>query len=141
MLMECDMCGHDENVGFAGCEHEECKTIKVCDFCDVDGSNYNGWCIDEQEPVNPILLTRREAETLYAVLNVWCKCRERVLDAHNLHAFGYEDIDNVINKVANELDPAMTEWVETGILHGWIDVDWGIHFLSPALEPKFRVTD
>ena len=44
MLMECDMCGHDENVGFAGCEHEECKTIKVCDFCDVDGSNYNGWC-------------------------------------------------------------------------------------------------
>ena len=47
--MECDMCGDDGNVGFAGCEHEECKTIKVCDLCDVDGSNYNGWCIDEHE--------------------------------------------------------------------------------------------
>lgn len=38
-------------------------------------------------------------------------------------------------------NPAMIEWVETGILNGWIDVDRGIHFLSPALEPKFRVTD
>ena len=54
-----------------------------------------------------IKLTRREVKALYAVLNVWCKCRERVLD-HQLNGqnlFDYEDIDSVINKVANELEP------------------------------------
>lgn len=55
-----------------------------------------------------ILLTRREAKTLYAVLNVWCKCRESVLDTHNLYAFGYEDIDSVINKVSNELETTIS---------------------------------
>ena len=44
--MECDMCGDTNGtVGFSGCEHEKHKTIKVCDFCDVDGSSYNGWCL------------------------------------------------------------------------------------------------
>lgn len=45
----CDFCGDatsDAQVGFSGCGHPEHRHIKICKYCDVDGSNYNGWCDD-----------------------------------------------------------------------------------------------
>lgn len=46
----CDMCNIvDDSVGFSGCAHEEHKAIKICEFCDIDGSNYNGWCHEAGE--------------------------------------------------------------------------------------------
>ncbi len=58
-----------------------------------------------------IKLTRREVKALYAVLNVWCKCRESVLD-HQLNGqnlFDYEDFYSVVDKVANELETTVSE--------------------------------
>ena len=44
-VQTCDMCNEkDSSVGLSGCEHPEHKTIKICKYCDIDGSNYNGWC-------------------------------------------------------------------------------------------------
>jgi hypothetical protein len=48
IMMNCDMCGvNDKSVGFAGCK--EHANIKICELCDIDGCNYNGWddeCLD-----------------------------------------------------------------------------------------------
>ena len=41
----CDMCGeYDESVGLSGCDHEAHQDIRICELCDIDGSQYNGWC-------------------------------------------------------------------------------------------------
>jgi predicted DNA-binding WGR domain protein len=37
--MECDFCGGTDEVGYA----DDGRTLKVCEHCDVDGSNYPGW--------------------------------------------------------------------------------------------------
>ena len=49
----CGTC--DETVGFSGCSNPEHQHIKICKYCDVDGSDYNGWddecleCEEEEE--------------------------------------------------------------------------------------------
>jgi hypothetical protein len=43
--LTCDMCDTtDSSVGLSGCDHPEHALIKVCKYCDIDGSSYNGWC-------------------------------------------------------------------------------------------------
>jgi len=49
-MKSCDMCGKaNDSVGFSGCTHSEHKTVKICDDCDIDGWNYNGWCHEAGE--------------------------------------------------------------------------------------------
>jgi hypothetical protein len=53
-LDECDFCGEiNPSVGLSGCDHPEHAHIRVCQHCDIDGSNYNGWCDSEDEKEPP----------------------------------------------------------------------------------------
>lgn len=45
--MCCDICGGDKQVGYV--DDPKKNTFKVCEDCDVDGSNYNGWKKDEED--------------------------------------------------------------------------------------------
>ena len=43
--MKCDVCDVSHpSVGYSGCDHKSCIGIKICKYCDIDGSSYNGWC-------------------------------------------------------------------------------------------------
>ena len=47
--MNCSFCNGTEQVGKPGCNDIECDDLFVCKYCDVDGSNYNGWCEEVEE--------------------------------------------------------------------------------------------
>lgn len=46
--MCCDVCGGDKQVGYVD-DPKSSIPFKVCEDCDVDGSNYNGWKEDEDK--------------------------------------------------------------------------------------------
>ena len=44
--LTCDICGGTKQVGYVK------PKFKVCEYCDIDGCNYNGW--DGQKPPRPV---------------------------------------------------------------------------------------
>lgn len=46
LFYTCDMCGdQNDTVGLSGCDHPEHALWLICKHCDIDGQNYNGWCL------------------------------------------------------------------------------------------------
>jgi hypothetical protein len=48
----CDFCGNPDNVGQPTCSDSDCQDLVVCDYCDIDGNDYSGWCAEYEDLIN-----------------------------------------------------------------------------------------